>query len=394
MCRKLRKRYRESALQLVLTSRNRRSTVSENVFGRKPQIATIHEVSKLSGVSVATVSRVFNGYGDVSPATRQRVLAAARELDYAPSAAARTLVGRRSQLLGVVLFTGYEHPDIGHPFFQEVLVGLKRGIGAEGYDVLLFATEQPASSNGGPHSYVRRARHHRVDGVVLMGVERRDPEVAKLLESGIPLIAVDLEIVGDHATYVSSDNVGGARLAVRHLHSLGHTRIATIAGAQETKPGADRLLGYRAELQALGLDARAGYEQAGDFYTESGEAAMRALLELPEPPAAVFAAADMMAIGAMRAVHAAGLRVPDDVAIVGFDDIEIAPLVSPALTTIRQDKVGLGLAAARAIVEQIENPDITPPVLTLPVELVVRASCGSAWGGAAGHPAEKEVPQL
>jgi LacI family transcriptional regulator len=366
----------------------------ENVFGREALIATIHQVSKLSGVSVATVSRVFNGYEDVSAATRQRVLAAARDLDYAPSAAARTLVKRRSQLLGVVLFTGYEHPDIGHPFFQEVLVGLKRGIGTLGYDVLLFATEQPDSSDGRPHSYLRRARHHQVDGLVLMGVERRDPEVAKLLESGIPLIGVDLEIVGDHASYVSSDNVGGARLAVRHLHSLGHTRIATIAGPQETKPGADRLLGYRAEMQVLGLELRPEYEQAGDFYSEGGEAALRALLALPEPPTAVFAAADMMAIGSMRAVQAAGLRVPDDVAVVGFDDIEIAPLVSPALTTIRQDKVGLGLAAARAIVEQIENPDVTPPVLTLPVELVVRASCGSTWGEAASQPAEKEVPQL
>jgi LacI family transcriptional regulator len=331
-------------------------------------------------VSVSTVSRVFNGYDDVSAGTRERVLNAARQLDYAPSAAARTLVRRRSQLLGVVLFTGYEHPDIGHPFFQEVLVGVKRGVGARGYDLLLFATEQPGSGDGRPHSYVRRARHHHVDGVVLMGVDRHDPEVEKLLDVGIPLIAVDLDIVGEHASYVSSDNVGGARLAVRHLHSLGHTRIATVAGSQKTKPGADRLLGYRAELQALELDARPGYEQVGDFYSESGEAAMRALLELPERPTAVFAAADMMAIGAMRAVQAAGLRVPDDVAVIGFDDIEIAPLVSPALTTIRQDKVGLGLAAARALVEQIENPDVTPPVLTLPVELVVRASSGSEKG--------------
>jgi LacI family transcriptional regulator len=342
-------------------------------------------------VSVATVSRVFNGYDDVSPATRQRVLAAARELDYAPSAAARTLVGQRSQLLGVVLFTGLQHPDIGHPFFQEVLIGFKRGIGALGYDVLLFATEQPGSADGRPHSYVRRARHHRVDGVALMGVDRHDPEVEKLLDSGIPLIGVDLDIVGKRASYVSSDNVGGARLAVRHLHSLGHTRIATIAGPQETKAGADRLLGYRAEVQALGLDNRPGYEQTGDFYPESGETAMHALLALPEPPTAVFAAADMMAIGAIRAVHAKGLQVPRDVAVVGFDDIQIAPLLNPALTTIRQDKIGLGVAAARALIEQIDNPEVTPPVLTLPVELVVRASCG---GGTAGDSEEKEVPLL
>ena len=353
-------------------------------------MATIREVSKLSGVSVSTVSRVFNGYDDVSQATRQRVLAAARKLDYAPSAAARTLVKRRSQLLGVILFTGYEHPDIGHPFFQEVLVGVKRGVGALGYDVLLFATEQPGSSNGRPHSYLRRARHHHVDGVVLMGVDDDDPEVQRLLGSEIPIMGVDLAVVGEHASYAASDNVGGARIAVRHLHSLGHTRIATIAGPQDKNPGADRLLGYRAELHALGLPSRPEYEQLGDFYLESGEEAMRALLAVPEPPTAVFAAADMMAIGAMRAVQAAGLRVPEDVAVVGFDDIQIAPLIDRPLTTIRQDKLGLGLAAARGLVEQIENPEITPPVLTLPVELVVRASSG----GHAGESQKKEVPQL
>ena len=139
------------------------------------------------------------------------------------------------------------------------------------------------------------------------------------------MIGVDLDIAGPRASWVASDNVGGARLAVRHLHSLGHTRIATITGAAESRPGADRLLGYRAELQALGLDARPEYEQVGDFYRESGEAAMRALLALREPPTAVFVAADMMAVGAIEAVRSAGLRVPEDVALVGFDDMQLAP---------------------------------------------------------------------
>lgn len=334
-------------------------------------------------MSVSTVSRVFNEYDDVSAATRERVLAVARKLDYAPSAAARTLVKQRSQLIGVVLFTGYEHPDIHHPFFQEVLVGLKHGIGELGYDLLLFATEQPGSSSGRPHSYLRRARQHRVDGIVLMGVDRADPEVEKLVRSPVPVIAVDLDVVGDRTSYVASDNIGGARLAVRHLHGLGHTRIAFIAGPHDTKPGADRTLGYRAEMRELGLKVLPGYEVEGDFYAESGEEAMRSMLALPEPPTAVFAAADMMAVGAMRAVEAAGLSVPKDVAIVGFDDIKLAELLSPSLTTVRQDMVGIGLAAGRALVEQIENPDVTPPVLTLPVELVVRASCGSSGSAAA-----------
>ncbi len=203
-------------------------------------------------MSVATVSRVFNGYSDVSAETRLRVLAWARKLDYTPNAAARTLVKRRSQLIGVILFTGESNPDLQHPFFLEVLVGLKHSLGADGYDVLLFAHE--AGIRAWPDAYARRARHHGVDGVVVLAVDdAEEPELQKLIASGTPVVAVDLALAGERASYVASDNLGGARLAVRHLHDLGHTRIATIAGLAHTKPAADRLLGYRAELQELGL---------------------------------------------------------------------------------------------------------------------------------------------
>ena len=205
-------------------------------------------------MSVSTVSRVFNGYDDVSQATRERVLDVARRLDYAPSAAARTLVKQQSQLIGVVLFTGYEHPDIHHPFFQEVLVGLKHGIGELGYDLLLFATEQPGSSRGRPHSYLRRARQHRVDGIVVMGVDRDDPEVEKLVRADIPVMAVDLDVVHDHTSFVASDNIGGARLAVRHLNGLGHTRIAADRRPAQHEAGS----GPNARLP--GGDARARAE--------------------------------------------------------------------------------------------------------------------------------------
>jgi len=327
---------------------------------------TIRQVAQLSGVSVATVSRVFNGYTDVHPDTRARVLAAARELDYAPSAAARTLVGRRSQLIGVVLNTG-AHADIDNPFFLDVLVGLNHGIHAFGSDLLLFAVELEGE-------YLRRARHHRVDGVVIWGVNRNDPEIGKLLEAHMPLVAVDLEVVAPGATWVSSDNVGGARLAIRHLHELGHTRIATITGIVDTKPGAERLEGYRSEMASLGLAAPPEYEQVGDFYADSGHAAMLALLALPEPPTAVFAASDEMAIGAVGAVRDAGMSVPDDISLVGFDDSRLAALLQPPLTTVAQDRVGLGKAAARALAAAIEHPDETKAPTVLPVELVVRGS--------------------
>jgi LacI family transcriptional regulator, galactose operon repressor len=343
-------------------------------------MANIHEVAKLSGVSVATVSRVFNGYQDVSEATRERVLASARELDYAPSAAARTLVRRRSQLIGVVLFTGEERPDIQHPFFLEVLVGLKHSLGDAGYDLLMFANEQAGVTHG-PHAYARRARLHHVDGVVVLAIEEPDePELRKLVKSGTPIVGVDLPLTGQRATFVASDNVGGGQLAVEHLYRLGHRRIATIAGIPHTKPATDRVLGYRQALHELGLPERPEYEAPGDFYMDSGEASMRTLLSLPEPPTAVFAASDLMAVGAIKALNRAGLRCPDDVAVVGFDDIQLAELVSPPLTTIRQDKRALGGAAAHSLVQMIEDTTAPPPETTLPVELVVRGSCGAAKG--------------
>src|SRR4051794_20955664 len=336
----------------------------------------IHDLARMSGVSPATVSRVFNGYADVSAATRERVLEHARQIDYTPSAAARSLVRQRSQLIGVILNTGVAHPDLQHPFFQDVLVTLKNTVGGAGYDLLLLATEQPGA-DADQQSYVKRIRHRGVDGVVLMGVDGRDPQVAKIVGLGVPTVAIDMDVRGDRLGAVKSDNVLGARLAVRHLHGLGHTRIATIAGPTDTLPGADRLLGFRQELEELGLPSEAQYLLDGDFYAESGYAAMKVLLALTNPPTAVFAAADLMAVGAIRAIQEAGLRCPDDVAVVGFDDIQLASLLIPSLTTIRQDKSLIGATAAAALVAMIDEPTLPAPRTTLPVELVVRGSCGA-----------------
>jgi LacI family transcriptional regulator len=327
-------------------------------------------------VSVATVSRVLNDYDDVSATTRERVLRLAEELEYTPTAAARTLVTKRSRVVGVVLSTGVDHPDIQHPFFQEVLVGLKRRLGVGGYDLLLLATEESGNGFGNYSSYLHRCRHHRVDGVVLMGVERRDADVQKLARSTIPCVAVDLDLVGRRTGFVISDNARGAGLAIEHLHKLGHDRIATITGPTDTRVGMDRLVGYREALGRLELPYRDEYVREGDFYFESGTAAMQELLSLPEPPTAVFAASDLMAAGAVRAIEQAQLDVPGDIAVVGFDDIQLAAMMQPALTTIRQDKLRLGAAAAEALLRMIERDGAPPPGVTLPVELVVRDSSG------------------
>jgi LacI family transcriptional regulator len=334
---------------------------------------TIRELARLSGVSIGTVSRALNGYEDVRPETRERIMRLAAELDYTPSASARSLVTQRSHVLGVFLDTGEGHPDLQHPFFHEVLAGVKKTAGAAGFDLLLFASEQPGGGYG-HHTYVKRCRHHNVGGVVIMGVEHDEEEVRRLCASTIPCVGVDVELRGGAAACVMSDNVEGGEAAVRHLAALGHRLIATIHGPVDTRPGRDRLRGYRRGLEAAGLAFRDEYVLAGDFYVESGERMAARLLDLPEPPTAIAAASDLMAVGVIRAAAARGLSVPGDLSVVGFDDIMVAAHLQPGLTTLRQEKTGLGGAAAQALLDRIAGVADPPAVVTLPVELVVRGS--------------------
>ena len=336
---------------------------------------TIRELARLSGVSVGTVSRALNGYPDVGQETRERIVRLAEELDYTPQAAARTLVTRRSHVVGIFLDTFRDHADIQHPFFAEVLTGIKQRLGQAGYDLLLFASEQPGNGFG-VHSYLKRCTHHHVDGCVLMGVQADDPEVQRLARSSLPCVSVDVEFEGQHSAWVSSDNLQGAELAVQHLSECGHKRIGHIAGPLHTTPGRERLRGFQRAMAGAGLSYFDELVVYGDFHYESGMAAMDKLLKLDEPPTAVFAASDMMAMGAMRAVYAAGLSVPDDIAMVGFDDITVAAMAHPPLTTVRQEKSRLGELAAEALLHRMDDSTngTTDPTLTLPVSLVARES--------------------
>jgi LacI family transcriptional regulator len=207
-----------------------------------------------------------------------------------------------------------------------------------------------------------------------MGVDPADPELITLLRSEIPCVGIDIELAGSGGAHVISDNIAGAALAVRHLAELGHSRIATITGMLDTHPGRDRLRGYREELQRRGLEFRDEYVVGGDYYFESGVEAVLQLIALDEPPSAIFAASDLMAMGAIRAATEAGLRLPAELSIVGFDDIPFAEHTTPPLTTLRQDKYGLGAAAGAALVQRIEGGDGAAKGQTLPVELQVRGT--------------------
>jgi len=333
---------------------------------------TIRELANQAGVSASTVTRILGGDAGIDAETRERVLKLVRELEVTSDISTAAVTDMPSQVIGVILDTS-GHVDLRHPVFGDVLDGLKEVIAEGGYDMLFFTGGTPAGSIR-TYDYLERCRRHHVDGMILMGVGRSFPEIQKLVRSEVPCIGVDLDLTGPITGYVISDNVAGAKLAVSHLHELGRRKIATITGMTYTRPGRDRLTGYREQIKELGLSQHSEYIQSGDFYEPSGFTAMESLLALAERPDAVFCASDMMAVGAIGAATVAGLKVPDDVAIIGFDDAPFAATFSPSISTIRQDKVGLGRAAGEQVMALIDNPKATPPKLTLPVELVVRES--------------------
>jgi LacI family transcriptional regulator len=339
----------------------------------------IRELARRSGVSAATVSRALNDRADVSPQTRARIVELAAELGYSPSQPARTLVRKRSDTIGLIWDTGYDRDGSRHPFLQDLLVALKRPLSDAGYHLMLLAT---AESEAAVDTYLRATRQHSLDGVILMGVDERHPAITAVVEASVPCVAVDLPLRGPRTTYVSSDNRTGAASAVAHLYELGRRRIAIINGPLSLMPASERLAGYRYQSALLGLAYRPEYVANGDFFLSSGYDATRKLLALPEPPDAIFAAGDEMAIGAMHAIFDAGLSVPRDVAVVGFDDIETASLVRPALTTVAQAPKDLSASAVDALLtiigaDSTERP-VTPPPRILPTRLVIRASCGAS----------------
>jgi len=322
---------------------------------------TIRDVAHRAGVSIATVSRALNAKGDVSLETRERVRAAARSLGYTADPAARALGSQQTRLVAVVVGDNAGPRDLSLIFFGKVMAAASRRLGFAGFEPVL---RQPDDVD----------LQHRFDAAILIGVDDDDPLIGNLAARRVPLVGVDVRCGVEHAAYVGSDHGEGVRLALAHLHSLGHRRIAHVAGAQNTVAGRERLRAFREETVRLGLDPRDEYLSEGNFSSTSGYRATAALLALPEPPTAIVAASDLMALAALQAIRDGGLQPGHDIAVTGFDDLEAAALAHPPLTTIRQDRRELGTLAASRAIELIDDPDASPPDAILPVELVVRAS--------------------
>jgi DNA-binding LacI/PurR family transcriptional regulator len=330
---------------------------------------TLEEVAALAGVSRATVSRVVNGSPKVSPAVRAQVERAVAKLGYVPNRAARSLVTRRADSVALVVSEPHTR-FLSEPFFAGMVRGVSAALAETGVQLLLLI-DHDLPDRGRLERYVVGGQ---VDGVLLASLHGDDPLPGILERAGVPAVLVGRPAGAGPASYVDADNRGGARQAVDHLARRGRRRIAAIAGPQDMGVGQDRLHGYRDGLQAAGLTGDDDLVEAGDFTEVGGAAAMARLLARPGRPVdAVFAASDLMAAGALRALRAAGRRVPDDVAVVGFEDSAVARYAQPPLTTVRQPIEEMSRQATRLLLAKVAG-EAAGMHLVLDVELVVRAS--------------------
>lgn len=325
---------------------------------------TIREVARQAGVSIATVSRVLNSSGPVGVETRARVTRVASDLRFVPNGAARSLITSRTCTLGALL------PDIFGEFFSEVLRGLDTAAQREGYQLLVSSSHHDRSGIVA----ALRAMRGRVDGLVVMAPDLDARLLRENLPSRLPVVLLNCLVEGSPYPALNIANVEGAGEAVAHLAALGHRRVAFVGGPPGNHDAAERLRGYRLGALAHGLDAGEGLEAFGDFSDVSGYHAARALFSgVPgERPTALFAANDAMAIGAIGALREAGLGVPEDVSVVGFDDIPMARYFSPPLTTVRAPLHALGSRGIETLLTA--DAGAAPVYAVLPTELVVRAS--------------------
>jgi LacI family transcriptional regulator len=335
-----------------------------------PANVTIKDVARLSGVSSMTVSRVINGSERVSPETRQRVERAIAELGYVPSRLARGLIRQKTGTLALIV------PDVANPFFTLIVRGAEDVARRAGYRMILADTRADLTIE---RDVIEEMLAHRVDGIMIAPVsDRSKGHLQRLARYGVEFVLIDRTVSGIESDVVTGDNVGGAWRLVEHLISLGHRRIGFITESDEVSTARDRRQAYEAALAAAGLSYDPSLIVRSTVDPPGGFEGMRRLLELDEPPTAVFTVNNLVALGAIEAVRAHELEVPDDIALVCFDDIEYASRLYPFLTVMAQPAETLGTLGTQLLLERIEGraPE-QPRVVVLPAQFVVRRSCGA-----------------
>ncbi len=332
-------------------------------------MATIKDVAREASVSVATVSRVFNGAAVVREETARRIRDVAASLRYAPHGGARSLITKRTSTLGVLL------PDLYGEFFSELIHGIDLTARREGYHILVSRSWEGRTEV----EEAMRAMRGRVDGVIVMSPDIVADSLLNIPAS-LPVVMLCSPSAGYDVDSVIIDNFRGSRDMVRHLASLGHKRIAIIKGAADNYDAAERLRGYRAALREAGLVVDREMEREGGFTEAGGYTAAQELLGLPQRPTAIFAANDSMAIGALSALRESGVRVPQDIAVGGFDDIPLARYMDPPLSSVHVAIAELGAKAVEALLHGITHKNRHEPRRErLSTELVIRRSTGAPY---------------
>lgn len=323
----------------------------------------IRDIAKMAGVSTATVSKVLNNYSEVSEATKIRILKIVEEVGYIPNSSARALSTKRSWLIGIV-YSEHLHIGLEHNYFSGVLEAFKRKVESLGYDVVFIS--------GKDIGYLKRCQVRNVDGVFVVTADITDAGLRALLDSDIKCVTTDVPYKSIPLVY--SDNRQGSILAVRHLVELGHRRIAHIAGPLSSIAGQERLDGYRQGLAEAGLPYDESLVvEAGEYDAKSGYDCMNRLLQLPQAPTAVFVVCDLSALGVVRCISEHNLVVGKDISVVGFDDIELAAHVHPALTTLKQDRKTIGKILAETLIKRMNNETVEEKIV-IPTKLIVRDS--------------------
>jgi LacI family transcriptional regulator len=329
---------------------------------------TLEDIARISGVSRSTVSRVINGNPNVKDHTRTKVMDVIQSINFQPNLAARSLAAGHTNVIGMVIPIGVSS-IFSDPYFPLLIQGVSSTCNALGYSVMLWLAE-PEHERTTINQILYSGL---IGGVLVSSMSMEDPLIDRLYESNHPFITIGRHPINENINYVDVDNCAGAYQATMYILRTGHRRVATITGMMSSVGGKDRYQGYLDALHERGLPLIPELVAEGEYSDGSGYLAMKKLL--PHKPDAVFVASDAMAFAAMRAIQEAGLHIPEDIAVVGFDDIPTSAISQPPLTTVRQPIQRTGSLAAEMLVDMIQHPDPQPRRIVLPTELVIRSSC-------------------
>ncbi|WNB92550.1 LacI family DNA-binding transcriptional regulator [Bacillus sp. NEB1478] len=332
-------------------------------------MATIKDIAREVGLSVTTVSRALNDYYDVSPKTKKRVKEVAEALNYSPNHIARSLVMKKTKTIGL-LVSDLMREGVKDNFTFEVLTGINKCAGDLGYDLVLFST---SSDKQKEKTYTQLCRERRVDGVIISGIKTNDRYLTEVVTSDIPCVLIDIPVNSNSVGFVTTDNVLGAMKAVQHLIELGHTKIAFMNGHNFAYVSKKRLEGYLSAFEKSELPIHKEWIVNGSFLDSTAEKVAYELLQNNPEITAIFCASDLMALGVIKAAAKLNIKVPEDLSIVGYDDILLASYVTPSLTTISQDKYQMGYQAAELLISMLKD-NTTPHQRLLNTHLIIRES--------------------